>query len=58
MSQRTELTACRISGMEWERDALTASIELMQAKHKPVAGLQARLKEVTNDILRLEVGHG
>lgn len=58
MTQRASIQYCRISGMKSERSLLRATIRVRQAKHKAVAGLQARLKEVTNEILKMEMGHG
>ena len=56
MSQRSTLRLCRLSGMINERTGIRAAIEKRQAKHKAVAGLQARLKDLTNEILKMEMG--
>lgn len=56
MNERMELRRCRIQGMESEHDAISITISNRQRKHKTVAGLQARRKEVTHDILKMEIG--
>ena len=58
MKQHTALKYCRLHGLNSERAGLQEYIRIRQAKHKAVAGLQARLNEVTNEIEKMELDHG
>lgn len=58
MTQQTELRRCRLQGMESEREAISITISNRQRKHMTVATLQARLKEVTHEILAMELNNG
>lgn len=56
MTQRQTIAICKDAGLRLERSSLAIAIKHRQAKHKAVAGLQARLAHVTNKILKMELG--
>jgi len=56
MTQRKTIAICKEAGLRLERSSLAIAIKHRQAKHKTVAGLQARLKYLTNKILKMELG--
>ena len=56
MKQQVELKRCLIQGMKHEREAVMITISNRQRKHKTVAKLQERLKELTHQLLAMEAG--
>lgn len=58
MKQRKTLAICREAGLKLERSSLAIAIKHSQSKHEAVAGLQARLVGITNELLRLEIDNG
>ena len=54
MKQQVELKRCLIQGMKHEREAVMITISNRQRKHKTVAKLQERLKELTHQLLTME----
>ena len=57
MTQLKDMATCKEAGLRHERASISLAIRNRQRKHKAVAELQARLKEVTHEILRMEVKH-
>lgn len=55
MTQRKTIAICKEAGLRLERSSLAIAIKHRQAKHKAVAGLQARMAHITNKILRMEL---
>ena len=58
MTQRKTIAICKEAGLRLERSSIAIAIKHRQAKHKTVSRLQKRLKEVTNDILKIELSNG
>lgn len=56
MEQRIEMRLCRMAGKKSEHAELVARIKARQSGHDAVAGMQAQLVVLTNEILKLELG--